>query len=116
MDLDREALLKLYKTMTTIRHFEERGIPETGQRGMSASVHSSAGQEAVAVELRGIDVGLADPPLVRLAGQIGRCLRDQVIDADHRSGRLPPLERNGRAPLPAARAHRHSVPEEPLEL
>ncbi|GIS93051.1 MAG: hypothetical protein CM1200mP22_02880 [Dehalococcoidia bacterium] len=38
---------KLYKTMTTIRHFEERGIPETGQRGMSASVHSSAGQEAV---------------------------------------------------------------------
>jgi pyruvate dehydrogenase E1 component alpha subunit len=33
--------------MKTIRDFEERGIPETGQRGMSASVHSSAGQEAV---------------------------------------------------------------------
>ncbi|MFQ6029486.1 MAG: thiamine pyrophosphate-dependent dehydrogenase E1 component subunit alpha [Dehalococcoidia bacterium] len=47
MDLDRETLLKLYQTMSTIRHFEERGIPETGQRGMSASVHSSAGQEAV---------------------------------------------------------------------
>ena len=47
MDLDRNGLLSLYKTMTTIRHFEERGIPETGQRGMSASVHSSAGQEAV---------------------------------------------------------------------
>ena len=47
MELDREGLLKLYTTMTTIRHFEERGIPETGQRGMSASVHSSAGQEAV---------------------------------------------------------------------
>jgi TPP-dependent pyruvate/acetoin dehydrogenase alpha subunit len=47
MDLDRETLLKLYRTMTTIRHFEERGIPETGQRRMSASVHSSAGQEAV---------------------------------------------------------------------
>ena len=47
MDLDRETLLHLYQTMTTIRHFEERGIPETGQRQMSASVHSSAGQEAV---------------------------------------------------------------------
>ena len=47
MELDRETLLKLYKTMVTIRNFEERGIPETGQRGMSASVHSSAGQEAV---------------------------------------------------------------------
>ena len=47
MDLDRAMLLKLYRTMKTIRDFEERGIPETGQRGMSASVHSSAGQEAV---------------------------------------------------------------------
>jgi pyruvate dehydrogenase E1 component alpha subunit len=47
MDLDQKTLLKLYRTMTTIRHFEERGIPETGQRRMSASVHSSAGQEAV---------------------------------------------------------------------
>ena len=48
MEIDRDTLLHLYKTMVTIRHFEERGIPETGQRGMSASVHSSAGQEAVA--------------------------------------------------------------------
>ncbi len=47
MPLDRETLFWLYRTMTTIRNFEERGIPETGQRGMSASVHSSAGQEAV---------------------------------------------------------------------
>jgi acetoin:2,6-dichlorophenolindophenol oxidoreductase subunit alpha len=47
MDLDQKTLLKLYRTMTTIRHFEERCIPETGQRRMSASVHSSAGQEAV---------------------------------------------------------------------
>ena len=47
MELDRETLLKLYTTMATIRNFEERGIPETGQRAMSASVHSSAGQEAV---------------------------------------------------------------------
>ncbi|PKB72825.1 MAG: hypothetical protein BZY75_05070, partial [SAR202 cluster bacterium Io17-Chloro-G7] len=48
MDMDRDTLLKLYTTMVTIRNFEERGIPETGQRRMSASVHSSAGQEAVA--------------------------------------------------------------------
>ncbi|MCE2502119.1 MAG: thiamine pyrophosphate-dependent dehydrogenase E1 component subunit alpha [Dehalococcoidia bacterium] len=47
MEPDRDILLKLYRTMTTIRHFEERGVPETGQRGMSASVHSSVGQEAV---------------------------------------------------------------------
>ncbi len=47
MEPDRETQLKLYRTMSTIRRFEERGIPETGQRRMSASVHSSAGQEAV---------------------------------------------------------------------
>ena len=47
MEIDRDTLLKLYTTMVTIRNFEERGIPETGQRGMSASLHSSAGQEAV---------------------------------------------------------------------
>ena len=47
MEMDRDTLLKLYTTMVTIRNFEERGIPETGQRRMSASVHSSAGQEAV---------------------------------------------------------------------
>ena len=47
MDIDRDTLIKLYTTMATIRNFEERGIPETGQRGMSAAVHSSVGQEAV---------------------------------------------------------------------
>ncbi len=47
MDLSRDTLIKLYTTMATIRNFEERGIPETGQRAMSGSVHSSAGQEAV---------------------------------------------------------------------
>ena len=47
MDMDRDTLIKLYTTMVTIRNFEERGVPETGQRRMSASVHSSAGQEAV---------------------------------------------------------------------
>ncbi|MCH8990073.1 MAG: thiamine pyrophosphate-dependent dehydrogenase E1 component subunit alpha [Chloroflexi bacterium] len=57
MDFDREGLLKLYTTMTTIRHFEERGIPETGQRGVSASIHSSAGQEAVAT---GVCANLTD--------------------------------------------------------
>jgi len=47
MDLSRETLVKLYTTMATIRNFEERGIPETGQRALSGSIHSSAGQEAV---------------------------------------------------------------------
>ena len=47
MDMNRDTLIKIYTTMATIRHFEERGIPETGQRRMSGSLHSSAGQEAV---------------------------------------------------------------------
>ena len=47
MDLTRETLLKLYETMVTIRNFEELGIYEMGQRALSGSVHSSAGQEAV---------------------------------------------------------------------
>ena len=47
MDLDQPALLKLYRTMVTIRNFEEIGIYEMGQRQLSGSVHSSAGQEAV---------------------------------------------------------------------
>ena len=47
MEIDRDTMLKLYKTMVTIRNFEERGIPEAGQRRMSGSLHSSAGQEAV---------------------------------------------------------------------
>ena len=47
MDLSRAALLKLYETMVTIRNFEELGIYEMGQRRLSGSVHSSAGQEAV---------------------------------------------------------------------
>ena len=51
MDIARENLLKLYTTMATIRNFVERGIPETRQRAMSASVYSSAGQEAVSAEV-----------------------------------------------------------------
>ena len=47
MDMSREDLLKLYETMATIRQFEEIGIYEMGQRRLSGSVHSSAGQEAV---------------------------------------------------------------------
>ena len=47
MDFSRETLLKLYETMVTIRNFEEIGIYEMGQRRLSGSVHSSAGQEAV---------------------------------------------------------------------
>jgi len=47
MDMNRETLTKLYRTMATIRNFEERGIPEAGQRRVSGSLHSSAGQEAV---------------------------------------------------------------------
>jgi pyruvate dehydrogenase E1 component alpha subunit len=47
VDLSKDTLLKLYTTMVTIRKFEELGIYEMGQRRLSGSVHSSAGQEAV---------------------------------------------------------------------
>ena len=70
------TLLRLYRTMTTIRHFEERGVPETGQRGMSASVHSSVGQEAVPT---GVCAHLSD---------------DDYIGSTHRAPR--PLHRQGR--------------------
>jgi pyruvate dehydrogenase E1 component alpha subunit len=47
MELSKDTLLKLYETMITIRDFEEIGLYEMGQRRLSGSVHSSAGQEAV---------------------------------------------------------------------
>ena len=47
MQLQGDTLLKIYRTMVTIRVFEELGVYEMGQRRLSASVHSSAGQEAV---------------------------------------------------------------------
>ncbi len=47
MEPDHDTMLDLYRTMVTIRNFEELGIYEMGQRNLSGSVHSSAGQEAV---------------------------------------------------------------------
>jgi TPP-dependent pyruvate/acetoin dehydrogenase alpha subunit len=47
MAIGRDALIDLYRTMVTIRAFEERGIPETQRRGVGGALHSSAGQEAV---------------------------------------------------------------------
>ena len=47
MEPDRDTMLRLYKTMVTIRNFEELGLYEMGQRNLSGSVHSSVGQEAV---------------------------------------------------------------------
>ena len=47
MTLPKETLLYAYRTMTTIRTFEERMMQEMTTRQYSGSVHSSAGQEAV---------------------------------------------------------------------
>ena len=47
LEITRETLLDMYRTMVTIRVFEERGLFEVTQRALSGSVHSSAGQEAV---------------------------------------------------------------------
>lgn len=46
MELSHQELLKLYRTMATIRRFEERALYEVGARGISGAVHSSAGEEA----------------------------------------------------------------------
>ncbi len=45
--IGNDGLLDLYRTMLTIREFEERAVHEVTQRGVSGAVHSSAGQEAV---------------------------------------------------------------------
>jgi pyruvate dehydrogenase E1 component alpha subunit len=47
MEINREQLLQMYRTMQTIREFELRGTGEVAQRALTGSVHSSAGQEAV---------------------------------------------------------------------
>ena len=47
MTLPKETLLYAYRTMATIRTFEERMMREMTTRQYSGSVHSSAGQEAV---------------------------------------------------------------------
>ncbi len=47
MDTDREKLLWMYRTMTTIRRFEMRGFQEVTTRAITAAIHRSVGQEAV---------------------------------------------------------------------
>ena len=47
MEITRDQLLKIYRTMKSIREFELRGVGEVAQRALTGSVHSSAGQEAV---------------------------------------------------------------------
>ena len=47
IELPKETLLQLYRTMVTIRTFEERSVQEVTRRGIFGAVHSSAGQEAV---------------------------------------------------------------------
>ena len=47
MEINREQLLQMYRTMQTIREFELRGTGEVAQRALTGAVHSSAGQEAV---------------------------------------------------------------------
>jgi len=46
MEIGRDRLLWMYRTMVTIRRFEERGVYEVGARHISGAVHSSAGEEA----------------------------------------------------------------------
>ena len=39
MEIDRDTLTDLYRTMVTIRAFEERGIPETQKRDVGGALH-----------------------------------------------------------------------------
>ena len=47
MEISREKLLWLYRTMKTIREFEERAFAEVAARRTFGAMHSSVGQEAV---------------------------------------------------------------------
>ena len=49
MQLSREELLKAYRDMATIRHFEERVQEEFSKGGIPGFVHLYAGEEAAAV-------------------------------------------------------------------
>ncbi len=49
MQLDRESLIQAYRTMVTIRRFEERVQEEFSKGGIPGFVHLYAGQEASAV-------------------------------------------------------------------
>ncbi|MDW8119116.1 MAG: thiamine pyrophosphate-dependent dehydrogenase E1 component subunit alpha [Chloroflexota bacterium] len=47
MEITKERLLWMYRTMCTIREFEERAMAEVSARRTFGGMHSSAGQEAV---------------------------------------------------------------------
>ena len=47
MEITREALMKMFETMVTIRQFELRAFAEVGQRSLRGAIHLSVGQEAV---------------------------------------------------------------------
>ncbi len=49
MQLSREELLKAYRSMATIRRFEERVQEEFSKGGIPGFVHLYAGEEASAV-------------------------------------------------------------------
>src|SRR3989442_3407801 len=48
MSLDRDAALRLYRVMRTIRQFEARAVRLFGENKIWGTIHSYAGQEAVA--------------------------------------------------------------------
>ncbi len=48
MAIDRETALRLYRVMQTIRRFEQRAIQLFGENKIWGTIHSYAGQEAVA--------------------------------------------------------------------
>ena len=49
MQLNRDELLRAYRSMSTIRHFEERVQEEFSKGGIPGFVHLYAGEEASAV-------------------------------------------------------------------
>ena len=49
MQLNREELLRAYRSMATIRRFEERVQEEFSKGGIPGFVHLYAGQEASAI-------------------------------------------------------------------
>ena len=48
MNLDKQTLIDLYRTMLTIRRFEERVVHEFSAGNLPGFVHSYIGEEAIA--------------------------------------------------------------------
>src|SRR5256885_10058736 len=87
MSLDRDAALRLYRVMRTIRQFEARAVKLFGENKIWGTIHSYAGQEAVAV---GVSAHLRDDDWITSTHRgHGHCIaKGADVGRDRKSTRL----------------------------